>query len=209
MSTAGLIIACNHANGKRGFHITKSKREEGLEAIRARIDELGLDTTSAKIQITGSNKRKATVGTDAAEESSIGRYKIIWDGLLDFCIEIKDHDSAMILARDICPNDPLPVSIDTAISYLHFHVLEKGSDVLHHKTNEPIVDSAGNPMKSLGDWQSESGVKLFATALAKIHSHHKTTSGRYYLDECKDCNELFVKQKITTGCCQHTNAAQI
>jgi hypothetical protein len=92
------------------------------------------------------------VGTDAAEKLSIGQYKIIWDGLLDFCIEIKDHDSAMIIAHDICPNDALPVSIDTAISYLHFCVLEKWSDVLHHKTNERIVDSAGNPMKSLGDW---------------------------------------------------------
>ena len=209
MSTASTIVAINHAKGKRGFHISKTKRKEGLKAIQKRIDEIGLDTESPKIQITGSNKRKATVGTDSAQESSIDRYEIIWDGLLNFCIEIKDYDSAMIVARDICPNDPLPVSVDTAISYLRFRVLEKGTDVLHHKTNLPIVDSAGNPMKSLGDWQSEPGVKLFATALAKVHAHYKTTSGKYYLDECEDCHKLFVEHNITTGCRRHINSAQI
>ena len=208
MASASVIITVSHARGTRGYHISKAKHEDGLKDIQNRINELKLDVKSPKAKIIGSNKRKQTIGTDAAEESFIGCYKVIWKGLLDFCIEIKDYDSAIILAHDICPKDPLPVDINMAISYLCFHVLKAGTELTHHETNEPILDAVGNPMKCLGDWQSESGVKLFGTALSKLHKHYKTTSGDY-LNECTDCSKMYHDNNCKDGCHRHINSLQI
>lgn len=186
MATAGVIVAIKRAKGEKTFRISKEKFDAGITAIKNRIEELGLDVESPKVVIEGGDKRKHQMGTDRAEKTSIQRYESVWYHLLQYCILTGDYDSGIILARDICPVDPIPVSVDTIVNFMRFRVTKTGEPLLHHISCEPIKDIDGNSLKCLGDWQSEVSVKLVATALSKLHSHYKTTSGDY-IEKCDAC----------------------
>jgi hypothetical protein len=107
-------------SGTGTYRINQNARLEGWDAIEKATQKLKLDTDGAAHQIIGNNG--STVGTDSAKESSIDIYETVWQGLLDFCIEMKDHESGIILHRSKCPSDPFSVSLDTAIHYLRFRV---------------------------------------------------------------------------------------
>ena len=150
------ILALTAKNGGRrsGYSISEVKRAQGFRDLEKKIAELKLDTKSDKVQIVGRSQDGSTIGTDGAKQVSIKRYEYVWKGLLDFCFFINDLESAMILTRAPCPADPLPVSVDTVIHYLRFLVLKKGTALMHHKTDEPILDANGNAILCRGDWQS-------------------------------------------------------
>jgi hypothetical protein len=186
MATAAAIMAINRAKGEKTFRISKEKFDAGLARIKNRISELGLDTNSPKVVIEGGDKRNQRMGTDRAEKTSIQRYESIWHHLLQFCVLIGDYDSGIILARDLCPSDPLPVSVDTIINFMRFRVTKTGEPLVDHASCQAINDIDGNALVCLGDWQSAVSVKLVATALSKLHSHYTTTSGDYK-DKCDAC----------------------
>lgn len=190
---------------RRGYYrLTEAQRKAGLSKIVQQIAIHQLNTTKPRIQITGTNKDTASVGTDRAAESSISRYETVWKAALDFCIEISDYDSAMIFAREICPADPLPMSPDTAILCLRFHVQEKGTMLKHHKTDEPVVSSlTRQPLVCQGDWRSESSISAYSSALAKVHMHYSSTCGEY-CEDCEECGKIPIEQvQKGEGCRRH------
>ena len=190
---------------RRGvYRLTEKDRNMGLSKIKQQIAKHQLNTTKPKIQITGKDKDTASVGTDRASKSSIKRYKSVWKAALDFCIEISDFDSAMIFARDICPADPLPMSAETAILCLRFHVQEKGTILKHHKTDETVMSSiTKEPLVCQGDWRSESSISAYSSALAKVHMHYPSTSGEYS-EYCEDCGKIPMEElQKGVGCRRH------
>jgi len=201
MSTGETITAVKVAKNRGGFAIGSAFRLAGLAKLRDRIKELELDTKSPKIKIVGCTSE--SVGTDKAKGVSITRYETIWKGLLDFCFLVEDYDSAMLVARNECPKDPLPVSLDTAIAFMRYKVLKLGTVLLHHKTNEPILSSSEKSLTCLGQWTSVSSVKMYASALQKVHSHYETTHGSYEA-ECENCRQLDIKLIMKGhGCSRH------
>ena len=188
-----------------GYRIHASVRQEGLAEVKKLIEKLGLDTKSAKIAITGSNKRAQEMGNDAADKSTITRYECFWKQLLDFCIALGDYHSAIILARDLCPADPWAVKVETAIAFLHFRVLEKGVPLLHYATGLPMLNKNNQQLLCLGDWKSESGVVLYKSSLTKLHSHYKTTQGAYQ-EVCLACRAVGLEDALwNKTCSQHIN----
>jgi hypothetical protein len=186
--------------------LTKEQYEYGLSQIERQIAKHGLNVVAPKICIIGRNKkdRTTTVGTDRAVDVSILRYETIWRSAFAFCIEVADYDSAMIFARDICPTNPLPMSSESAIECLRFHVQEKGTRLMHHKTNLPINSSfTGLPLVCQGDWRSTHSISLYRSALSKVHMHYETTSGDY-TDACKKCGEIPMDEvQMGKGCPRH------
>jgi len=185
-------------NGRKGFKINESDREEGIKLVVARMEELGLDLKSPKIVITGGDKHTGSIGTDSASAVSIDRYETFWKHLLDWCIFVGDYESAGILCRknvlskgrDFSPANPLPIKLDTVIHFVQFRALEKGSPLLHHQTNLPVTNKNGTELKCMGDWQSPEQIRLYASALSKLHSKYETTTGEY-VSACDACQSLY------------------
>lgn len=192
--------------GKKSEHysITPQQYQIGLAKIDEQITALGLDVESPQVQIVGRVKKTNTAGNDSAEKTSIDRYACIWKGLLNFCIEIGDYKSGIILARDQCPINPLPVSLETAIAYLRFRCLI-GKPLVHQANQEPVISKFTNTqMVGHGGWTSVSGVKMYGTALWKLHSHYSTTDMDYYQAECPLCILVPLADiRRGTGCVQH------
>ena len=194
------------AGGHRFYRLAKEQRAQGLSKIKDQIKKHQLDTTKPRIQIIGQNKMDttATVGTDKATHSSINRYGSFWRAALDFCIEVSDYDSAMIFAREICPADPLPMSVETSIACIRFHVQEKGTVLKHHKTDQPIMSSlTKEPLLCLGDWKSTDTVSLYCSALSKVHMHYSSTNGDY-CEACDECGKIPMEELLKgVGCRRH------
>jgi hypothetical protein len=175
---------------------------EGLNKIRNLIRERGLNNDpSVQVVISGA--------TDSAEQSTIDHYKGYWRGLLAFCIETGDYESAMMVARDICPSRPPPVKMDTAIAFLKFQVEPKVNEetgapnfLLHHLTQQPIVSAVtGLPMVCQENWNCVPTIKLYAASLQKLHEKYDSTRG-VYIEACDECIEI---HRLTgQACALHT-----
>ena len=84
--------------------------EEKIIATKAIIEAISsgtFDTTSCCPKIVGNSDEDQ--GNDGANADTIKHYEEIWDGLLQFLIEIGDYDSAIICCPTICPMDPYPI----------------------------------------------------------------------------------------------------
>ena len=183
---------------------SKAVYEVGHEKTLAKVLELGLSTSPEKrVAIVGTSK-DGTVGTDSATDSAIDRYRSIWRSLLAFCFHVGDYVSAIIhLPDDLRPGNPPPIHLDTAVATLRFFSMEKGTPLLHHRSNQPILDLYRKPIKCIGKWRSENTVDLYRTALTKLHNHFPTTSGPYQ-EKCDMCADLGIENcRKGEGCAQH------
>jgi hypothetical protein len=136
------------------FQISDASRIKGFQKLEALIKEMRLDAEAPKIVIAGRSDDDA--GTNRSGSSTIERYKIFWKGLVDFCFLIGDIGSAMLPCRALCPANPLPVKLETAILFLRFQYLKAGMILKHPSTNEPMEDIHGNILHTQGDWKGVS-----------------------------------------------------
>jgi hypothetical protein len=195
---------------KRTHIITDDARVLGFTAIEARTALYARDPLSeandAPIEIAGRNTEG--IGTDRAAISTIARYQTVWNGLLDYSIMMEDYDSGIILHRTSCPRRPLPISEDTAISYMKYRVLEAGSEVKHHTSNRPVLKPDKTPLLSLGDWKSAGSLGIYRSALSKLHSAYDTTKGEYN-QACLECRKIPLARVCKSeGCKNHPGSPQ-
>src|SRR5210317_698236 len=93
---------------KKDRIIKDEQRQAGYVTIIQKIAELGRDPPDYQTSpILG--KDLEGEGNGDAKDETIHRYKTIWHNFLDFCILMEDWESAIILYRDKCPPNPLPV----------------------------------------------------------------------------------------------------
>ena len=88
----------------------KLNEEEKIIATKAIIQTIAsgtFDTSSYCPKIVGNSEEDQ--GNDGANADTIKKYEEVWDGLLQFLIEIGDYDSAIIYCPTICPIDPYPI----------------------------------------------------------------------------------------------------
>jgi hypothetical protein len=169
--------------GKRGFKLDGMVLTAGQDQIQQVIQEMNLDVESDQVVISGSTG--TTLGTDPVAVSTIIRYQTIWKAFRDFCILIKDFESAIILDRENCPANPPPVKYATAVLFLRFRCCRQG-EILKHPTTDQDFTIDGAHLRCKGDWQSEVSVELFRTSLSKLHSHYESTTGAYQ-PACEAC----------------------
>jgi hypothetical protein len=187
---------------------TLAQRTASKALVWKRIVERGLDTTGDRVVITGSDKRTNTIGTDSAQVSSIKRYGSPIHSLQYYAWRTGDLDSQIILEREICPNNPGPVLVDTVIGCLRYNVMELGTPLLHHKTNQPILDVDGNEMFCQGNWTGMSSTTTFRNALSKLHSHYEGTTGQY-TPQCTRCHQVPLEEALAgKTCCEHIGRSQ-
>jgi len=191
-------------NGQYGFRASTRLKNLGLQQVKALVNAKDqFDLLTPVPQITGKTKDDAP-GTDSARDISIDRYKPVWQDFRDFCFVIGDYESAIIVCRDLCPYNPPTVNHNTAILFLRFRVLLRGTELTHPTTSESVKDVDGQPLTSLGDWKGASTIGIARSALSKLHSHHRGTKARDYVEPCPacvrgDCNEHTEPQTKATG----------
>jgi hypothetical protein len=196
-----------------GYQIDAVKKRDGILKVRALSKQLGLDTNAPKVVITGRNRKENVRGTDSATQSTINRYTRCWGGLSNYCIDIGDYESAIILDRDECPGNPPPINKDTIISYVQLRTEREGTPLKHWKTNEPILKD-GEPLLALGDWGA-STVNVFRSAVHKLNSKYPTTKSTEYVSMCPKCHKK--KPAVVVpgtsehgyGCDDHPNQPQL
>jgi integrase len=179
----------------------------GLRKIEDTTLKHKLDTTSALINIAGATADN--MGTDHASVATISRYEEVWAGLLDFCIDVGDYESGIILHRDKCPFDPLPIQLETAIHYLRFHITKAGQPLLHFQSCEAIKYPSGDPIICRGDWTGKSSIGIYRSALAKLHTAYDSTKG-VYLRRCEACARIpFGAGNNHPGCHIHSGSPRL
>ena len=147
--------------------ISEEERTAGKEQIRRKITELGKDqrnwTPVVIIGTSKDNQGNIIPGTHGCSQSTIDRYRAVWNGLLDFAIKMKDYESGIILHQEEgCPPTPLPVSEELVVHYMRYKVMKEkeGEEgyVKHYKTKEriPIPGTTDKHLTSVGDWTSYS-----------------------------------------------------
>jgi hypothetical protein len=182
--------------------ISNDTRQAGFAKLIAKMNELELNTSAPKRVITGRTKDGA-VGSDKSKSESIMRYEHVWKNFADFCFLIGDYESAMLPSRGLCPDNPIPVKLRTAVLYMQFRVNKAGTPLKDLKTGELIHDVDKKVVYSVGDWRSESTVGIFRSAMSKVHSHYETTKGPY-VEACSECGKLS-KEAVCRGegCIRH------
>jgi hypothetical protein len=144
-----------------------------------------------------------SIGTTPAKQSTVDRYKVVWDLFRDFCFLIGDYESAMLPCRGLCPANPLSVNVDTAIAFLNFCCQEKGTFLLHHKTNQPVRDRKRNALRCRGNWTGHSTPGIFRGALSMLHKAYPNTRGTYS-EMCNNCRALGPRKVCRgIGCIDH------
>jgi hypothetical protein len=188
---------------KKAFNIiSNGARQAGINKLIARMSELELNTSAPKRVITGRTK-DGVVGSDKSKSESIMRYEDVWKAFVDFCFLIEDYESAMLPSRALCPDNPIPVKLRTAVLYMQYRVNQEGTPLKDLKTGELIHDFENKVVYSVGNWRSQSTVGIFRSAMSKIHSHYETTKGPY-IEACPECGKLS-KEAVCKGegCIQH------
>lgn len=104
---------------QKAFTISNGIRQAGVAKMIARMTELELNMTAPKRIITGRMKG-GEVGSDKSKSASIEQYEHVWKGFADFCFLIQDYESAMLPTREQCPDNPIPVRLQTAVLYMQF-----------------------------------------------------------------------------------------
>jgi hypothetical protein len=207
MSTTPIILALR--TGK-GFGLDKESRYHSKKLLLKYLEEKVFNVNDlGKLKIQGCRSRKeGVVGNDRASESSIDRYQTCWLSCSDFAFYIEDYESAMLTTRDLCPRNPLPVKVETAVKFLLYQVTEKDKLILHHISQQPIT-IRGAPLLGLGNWRSQSTVQSFASALSKVHCKYESTRGPYK-EPCPDCVNLCEENPHDfKGCIQHLYKPQL
>ena len=192
---------------KKDSPITAAQRAAGLSKIEEKIKELKRDPADyTPHKIVGRGNKNGIAPNDRASDVTIGRYKCVWDSLLDFVILMEDWKSGMILHPEKCPPNPLPLNVDIAILYLYYHTLPKGVKVPDIRLaadkdgNQPpltIPGSNGSPLLAVGDWQGSSTLGIFRSALSKLHEHFDLCRDSY-IHDCPSC------RNPKEGCNLHT-----
>jgi hypothetical protein len=95
------------------------------------------------------------------------RYETYWKTLF----VMGDYKSAMIICRDNCPSNPFPISLKTAVNYMRFCVMEKGTILRDIDTNQAIVNRHGQEMICVGVWTAQSTAVGFKSAISKVCQH--------------------------------------
>ncbi|CAJ1939779.1 unnamed protein product [Cylindrotheca closterium] len=187
--------------------ISKAEYQEGVKRTKALITELGLKVSEThRTTIVGQNQDSHQIATVRAKAQTVDRYAKALKDFLEFCFFMEDYESAIILMRDHCPENPPPVSDDTAILFLRYKVQLLDETVLHHKSHVPVV-SRGKPLKAVGSWTAVSTIGIFRSALSQIHKAYDTTrgssrhkNGSYFL-ACKECRKLTLEQRQNNKSC--------
>jgi hypothetical protein len=187
---------------KVGFRITDQERRLAITRMEAVMVEAGLKTDLPKRVLSGT-KRDGTTGNVKGTQTTIDRYVSAWNGLRDFAFYTKDYDSAMLVSREHCPDDPFPVSLSTSIHYMDFRCKKAGEPLLHYQTNQPVLDMYNKPMVCRGDWRSASGLATYRSAVSKVSRHYETTQG-VYQEKCDACRALGIDVcRAGVGCASH------
>jgi integrase len=191
------------------YRISDAARAAGLQKVEEAARNHHLNTTSTPIRIVGTGTSSDNMANDSSTRSTIHRYENVWSGLLDFCIEVGDYDSGILLHRDKCPSDPLPIKVETAIHYLRFHTTKAGVPLLHFQTRLAVNFRNEAPIVCRGDWSGKSSIGIYRSALSKLHSFYESTKG-VYLQRCEGCAAIpFVVGQNHPGCILHLGAPRI
>lgn len=207
----------NYGNNNSVYSLSATQRQAGVTKIIEARDRVCLKKDYGSFKLVGYDKGSNTPGNDKATTTTIERYDNHWKGLKDFCIEIGDYESAIILCPDLCPSDPPPVKLETANLFLRFKCMGSNDDdadddgpLVYPRSRQPVISMlTKQPMYRRTDWASESTLKQYASALAKIHGHYETTKQEHYLEKCPQCAAIPIEdQRRGIACAHHLGQPQ-
>ena len=80
-----------------------------------------------------------------------------------------DYSSCIILHHKTCPDNTYSVLNETAIFYLRYMCMEKGTPLLHYNNHTQVIwkegTHKGNLVDYAGTWRAMSTVELFRVSM--------------------------------------------
>ncbi|KAJ3287457.1 hypothetical protein HDU76_007820, partial [Blyttiomyces sp. JEL0837] len=144
------------------------------------------------------DERLPLIGNKKLADHSSRAYTTHYKGLTTFCILTGDYTSLIPLQEraviPICPS----VNATTIALYLRWKQGKPNTDLLY-PSGEPVFDTAGNKIKSIGGWNDPKIMNQFLSAMTRLHKSRKQTSA--YQDICKLC------ARDGKGCHEHSQKA--
>lgn len=184
--------------------LTDKSRKWGLKKIVEVAKDLGFKVADSPLPILGQTSNNADVwSNDTARESSIERYRTIWDAFTDFCIATKDYKSAICTHPSSLIRNPCAPRVSTVINFVNYRVYNSETTLVDCVTKKPVkfVGIRGD-IKCRGDWTSISTLKLLGSSLSKLSEHFKKLEGPYD-DTCDECVSLHnLKSKTSRKTCE-------
>jgi hypothetical protein len=117
-------------------------------------------------------------------------YKDKWKEMMKFFYMIGDYQSAMLVDRDLCPNNPLPFQPNSFATYLDYRCGEPGS-ILKKPNGDDQLDVRGQRIHVIGGWNSPSSLWKMHAAVLFIHeTAYPESCGGSYQSSCAACQHL-------------------
>jgi len=124
------------------------------------------------------------------DESTEKAYKDKWKELMKFFYLIGDYQSAMLVDRENCPNQPLPFRPESFAMYLDYRCGDAGTP-LKKPNGDNQLDVRGQEIKVIGGWQSPSSMYKIHAAVLFLHEiAYPETCGGPYQNLCEECERL-------------------
>jgi hypothetical protein len=185
------------------FRLPREVRAAGLARIEAKVEELNLhvDGKVGQVIIKPKTNNILDVGNDRAVQSTLVRYDGINDLVLEFLIEMKLYDQAMLFHRAGCPSQPLSPSTDSLLLCLKRYYLPRNTVLTDELGDVVISPTTGEPMLCHGRWNSPTSIDLFRNAVQKLISQYERTT-QPYKAPCPGCVAL-PSHLRHTGCSIH------
>lgn len=161
--------------------ISKEVQTLGEVGVRKFIQLNKLKTTDNPIEIS--------TAIDSAKESTLKLYTERWQDLLRFCYLRGDYQSACILDRSCCPENPLPCKPETLAEYIEYKSSPTATLRNKYGTTVPALDVLGNQIYCRNAWHSPTPVQQYLAAILKLHKYYADLR-EGYIEACVDCYEL-------------------
>jgi hypothetical protein len=187
--------------------LTAWQEERGISGIKNFIKSNRL-TRSDRGVVTGETRRHAKQGT-------IKEYQSIWYQLRSFAILREDYQSAALLTRELCPDNPLPVRPELLSEYIQWKSMDKGKNLYVYKTRTLVQYRTSEDefvvLKTNGDWKSPGPIYKFRAAMGYLHKLYDNLCQQYF-SKCQYCVALQLNNNTPgtyRSCVNHAGHPQL
>jgi integrase len=196
--------------------LTEQVLRKAVLGKRAAMRKHGLVRTQATPIFTRTSK-----GTDAVESGTTTQFENRWKHFYSFCVLLGRYTCSLILDRDTCPDQPIPVEIDTLRLYMQYMTFGPTVELVHPDTKVPVRDVMGKLVYCTAAWNAGINLIKFRAAMLGLDTLYPELTGSVYIEKCDSCSKLTSRARSSSrtrssqttsahsACDLHTDGARV